>query len=240
MKGKLLSFGKSNKNKKTIVLELQNIQKSYPLGGIPFSILQSTNLVIYEGDYVSIKGPSGSGKSTLLHLMGLLDIPTAGQVFLEGNDVSMLSEEELAKIRNRSIGFIFQQFNLLPRLTTVEQVELPLLYGGVSFSERQKRARLALLHVGLGDRLSHRPNQLSGGQQQRVAIARALVTNPRIMLADEPTGNLDSVSSNTVMDLLDELNAQGRTIVVVTHETSIAVHARRHLTIADGVVTENS
>jgi len=220
------------------LLQLVNVTKGYFLGGTEFKAVKSTDLSVYPGDYISVRGPSGSGKSTLMHLMGLLDIPSTGKIYLEGLDVSGLSETKLAKIRNRKIGFVFQQFNLLPRTAAWENVALPLVYSGVPSALRKKLSLKALEIVGLGDKSENKPNQLSGGQQQRVAIARAIVTDPSIILADEPTGNLDTVSGKTIMELFDKFNRQGKTIILVTHEESVAKHALRKITIVDGVVRE--
>ena len=220
------------------LLQLANVTKGYLLGGTEFKAVKPTNLSVYPGDYISVRGPSGSGKSTLMHLMGLLDTPTTGKIYLEGQDVSGLSETKLAKIRNRKIGFVFQQFNLLPRTAAWENVALPLVYSGVPSALRKKLSLKALEIVGLGDKSENKPNQLSGGQQQRVAIARAIVTDPSIILADEPTGNLDTVSGKTIMELFDKFNRQGKTIILVTHEESVAKHASRKITIVDGVVRE--
>lgn len=226
------------RSSKQPLLELKNVAKRYALGGTQFWAIKPTNLVIFPGDYISIKGPSGSGKSTLMHLMGLLDNPSGGKIYLEGRDVSSLSETRLAKIRNRNIGFVFQRFNLLPRAAAWENVALPLVYAGVTVSERKSQALESLKSVGLEDRVDHRPNQLSGGQQQRLTIARALVNNPNLILADEPTGNLDSKSGKIVMDLFDKFNRQGKTIIIVTHEEEVAKHAKRKIAIVDGVVKE--
>lgn len=220
------------------ILKLANVSKVYHLGDTAVEAVKSASIVVGAGEYISIQGPSGSGKSTLMHLMGILDSPTIGEIYLKGANVSSLSETELAKIRNRSVGFVFQQFNLLPKTSAWEQVALPLLYAGVGSSERKKRALAALRAVGLADRKDHRPSQLSGGQQQRVAIARALVNNPSIIFADEPTGNLDSQSGKTVMKIFDQLNRSGTAIILVTHEEHVARHATRHMTIVDGVVKE--
>jgi putative ABC transport system ATP-binding protein len=217
-----------------VVLETVDVSKSYPLEGVVVNALCGVSLRIHRGEMVSIMGPSGSGKSTLMHIVGLLDTPTSGEVLLEGEDVSRMSPNQLAALRNKHIGFVFQAFNLLPRTTAQANVELPLVYGGVSGAERAKRAIEALERVGLGTRTGHFPSQLSGGQQQRVAIARALVNRPSIVLADEPTGNLDSRSGVEVMAMLQDLNAQGITVVVVTHDDRIARHAERIVHILDG------
>lgn len=218
------------------LLELRRVTKVYDLGGTSVTALQPTSLAIRAGEYVSIQGPSGSGKSTLMHLMGLLDVPTDGHILLGGQDVSGLSEKELARIRNQNIGFVFQQFNLLPKVVAWEQVALPLVYAGVGGRERKEKATAALNSVGLADRVDHRPSQLSGGQQQRVAIARALVTNPSIIFADEPTGNLDTASGETVLAIFDRLHKEGKTIVVVTHEHTVARRAEHHLKMKDGLL----
>ncbi len=221
------------------LLQLINVTKGYFLGGTEFKAVKPTNLSVYPGDYISVRGPSGSGKSTLMHLMGLLDTPTTGKIYLDRQDVSSLSETKLAKIRNRKIGFVFQQFNLLPRTAAWENVALPLVYAGVPSVLRKTLSLKVLEIVGLAEKSGNKPNQLSGGQQQRVAIARAIVTDPAIILADEPTGNLDTFSGQAVMDLFDKFNRQGKTIIIVTHEESIAKHARRKITIVDGVVRES-
>lgn len=218
------------------VLEAHNIVKTYELGDVTVRALRGIDLSIYEGEMLAIMGPSGSGKSTLMHIIGLLDNPTSGSVTVEGEEVSEMTPNGLATVRNKRIGFVFQAFNLLAKTTALANVELPLVYAGVSASERSSRAKAALERVGLGDRLGHYSNQLSGGQQQRVAVARALVTNPSIVLADEPTGNLDSRSGVEVMMMLQELNAQGITVVVVTHSDDIAQHATRVLHVKDGCV----
>lgn len=225
-------------NNRKPILELIKVTKKYFLGESHFSAVKPTNFKVFPGDYISVRGPSGSGKSTLMHLMGLLDTPSAGKIYLEGQDVSGLSETKLAKIRNRKIGFVFQQFNLLSRTAAWENVALPLVYAGVPAGERNVLSLKALETVGLADRANHKPNQLSGGQQQRVAIARAIVIDPMIILADEPTGNLDTLSGQAIMDLFDKFNRQGKTIIIVTHEESVAKHARRKITIVDGMVKE--
>ncbi|MRR12788.1 ABC transporter ATP-binding protein [bacterium] len=217
-----------------VVLETRNVSKCYVLDEIEVHALRGVDLAIHEGEMLAITGPSGSGKSTLMHIVGLLDRPTEGTVSVEGEDVSNMASNELAAVRNRRIGFVFQSFNLLARTSAQANVELPLIYAGVSGPERAERARAALERVGLGDRLRHLPNQLSGGQQQRVAIARALVTEPSIVLADEPTGNLDSRSGVEVMEILQELNDSGITVVLVTHDDVVARHATRIVGIQDG------
>jgi len=215
------------------------VTKSYILDEIEVNALRGVDLQVCRGEMLAIMGPSGSGKSTLMHIVGLLDHPTNGTVTIDGVDVSNMDANQLAAVRNKRIGFVFQSFNLLSRTTAQSNVELPLIYSGVSGSERTRRAREALERVGLGDRLGHMPNQLSGGQQQRVAIARALVTEPSIVLADEPTGNLDSRSGVEVMAMLQELNAQGITVVVVTHDAHIARHAQRVAHVQDGRIVLN-
>ena len=223
------------------VIALQGVRKTYTNGTLSVEALRGIDLSISSGDYVAIMGPSGSGKSTLMHILGCLDVPTEGRYLLAGEDVSRLTEDELANIRNRRIGFVFQQFNLLPSLNAWRNVELPLCYAGVSRPERKARAMAALERVGLSDRVEHRPAELSGGQQQRVAVARALVTDPALILADEPTGNLDSVSTDDVLGLLDELHEAGRTIVLITHEGDVARRAGQVVRIHDGgLVPEDS
>ncbi|OIJ24723.1 ABC transporter ATP-binding protein [Nocardioides luteus] len=219
------------------VVSLNGVRKTYRSGSIEFEALRGVDMEIAAGEYVAVVGPSGSGKSTLMNILGCLDVPTEGSYHLGGEDVSTMSEASLAHVRNRRIGFVFQQFNLLPSLPAWRNVELPLVYAGAPRSQRRERAARALERVGLGDRLENRPGELSGGQQQRVAVARALVTEPDIILADEPTGNLDSASSEAVLALLDELHASGRTIVLITHEHEVAARAGRNLTIRDGLIT---
>ncbi|TDB38323.1 MAG: ABC transporter ATP-binding protein [Actinobacteria bacterium] len=219
-----------------MVLETRDVGKQYKLDGVEVNALRGVSIAIRSGEMVSIMGPSGSGKSTLMHIVGLLDRPTTGQVILEGDDISNLSPNQLAELRNRYIGFVFQSFNLLARTSAQANVELPLVYAGVSGADRARRATDALERVGLGNRMGHFSSQLSGGQQQRVAIARALVNNPSIVLADEPTGNLDSRSGIEVMAMLQELNAQGITVVLVTHDDRIARHAERVIRVFDGRV----
>ena len=222
-----------------IVLEARDVTKSYVLDEVVVDALRSVNLEVCRGEMLAIMGPSGSGKSTLMHIVGLLDHPTTGVVTIDGEDVSHMAPNALAAVRNKRIGFVFQSFNLLARTSAQTNVELPLVYAGVSGGERSRLARLALEQVGLGERLGHMPNQLSGGQQQRVAIARALVTKPSIVLADEPTGNLDSQSGVEVMKILQDLNSQGITVVLVTHDARVARHAERVVHIADGRVVLN-
>jgi putative ABC transport system ATP-binding protein len=221
------------------IIEAKGLEKHYDLGAETVRALRGVDLQIFRNEYVAIMGPSGSGKSTFMNLIGCLDTPTAGEYVLNGHPVAGMGEDQLARIRNREIGFVFQTFNLLPRSTALENVELPLVYGGSGKRERRERAVEALRHVGLGDRMDHRPNQLSGGQRQRVAIARALVTRPSIILADEPTGNLDSQTSEEIMGLFARLHDEGQTIIMVTHEPDIAAHAERVVTLRDGTVASD-
>ena len=218
------------------LIRLRNISRIYQMGAEKVYALREVSLEIARGEYVAIMGPSGSGKSTLMNLLGCLDSPTAGTYELNGVDVSEMDDNELAEVRNREIGFVFQTFNLLPRSHALHNVELPLIYASIDPGARQALAREALESVGLGDRMHHRPNELSGGQRQRVAVARALINKPSILLADEPTGNLDSKTGAEIMSLFDDLSRQGNTIIVVTHEEDIARHARRILRIRDGLV----
>jgi putative ABC transport system ATP-binding protein len=220
------------------VIDLVDVTKIYRSGSLSVAALRGISLVIDEGEYVAIMGPSGSGKSTLMHILGCLDVPSSGSYWLAGEDVSEMSESELALVRNRRIGFVFQQFNLLASQSVLRNVELPLTYAGVARSDRRTRALEALELVGLADRVQHRPGELSGGQQQRVAIARALVTRPALILADEPTGNLDSAAAADVTRLMEELNAQGTTLVLITHEAEVAAVANRMVRLRDGLVVE--
>jgi len=216
------------------LVEFQHVWKTYLTGAGPVHALRGVSVSIYRGDYISIVGPSGSGKSTFMHILGCLDTPTSGRYLLAGTDVGQMDEERLAHVRNRRIGFVFQQFHLLASLTAWRNVELPLVYAGVDRRSRKERAMAALEQMGLGNRANHFPNQLSGGQQQRVALARALVTEPDVVLADEPTGNLDSVASDDVMTIFDELHREGRTVVLITHENDVASRAERVMRFRDG------
>jgi len=220
------------------LLQMRGVRKTYDTGAVKVEALRGIDLAVHPADYVAIMGPSGSGKSTLMHIIGCLDVPSEGSYLLDGAEVAQLDETELAKIRNKQIGFVFQQFNLLASMTALRNVELPLLYAGVGRAERRRRATEALERVGLGNRIDHRPGELSGGQQQRVSVARALVTEPTLILADEPTGNLDSVSTRDVLALLDELHDAGRTIVLITHEADVAAHAAIRWRIDDGLLSE--
>ena len=216
------------------IIELQQIRKTYYMGSNTLDVLKGISLMINKNEYVALMGPSGSGKSTLMNILGCLDTPSGGTYILNGKDVSKMADDDLAEVRNQEIGFVFQQFNLLPRLTAAENVALPLIYAGVGRKERTERAMIALQKVALADRSTHKPNEMSGGQIQRVAIARALVNNPSILLADEPTGNLDSKTSEEVMGIFGQIQAAGNTVVLVTHEEDIAAHAKRVVRLRDG------
>ena len=221
------------------IIVTRGIKREYDMGGEIVRALRGVDLAIQRNEYVAIMGPSGSGKSTLMNVIGCLDTPSEGEYWLNGTRVSSMSDDELARVRNKEIGFVFQTFNLLPRATALHNVELPLVYAGVSGDERKRRAREALARVQLDDRMHHRPNELSGGQRQRVAIARALVNNPSILLADEPTGNLDSTTSEEIMRVFESLAAQGQTVIMVTHEPDIAQHARRIVVLRDGLIASD-
>jgi putative ABC transport system ATP-binding protein len=226
-------------NPRDTVIELERVTKVYRTGSISVAAIRGITLSVAEGEYVAVIGPSGSGKSTLMHILGCLDVPTSGRYHLAGEDVSHMSETALAEVRNRRIGFVFQQFNLLASMTAWQNVELPLVYAGISRTERKERAMDALRRVGLAGRVHHRPGELSGGQQQRVAVARALVSEPDLILADEPTGNLDSVSAADVLRLMGELHETGRTLMLITHDVEVASAAGRVVGIRDGLLTEN-
>ncbi len=219
---------------------MTGVRKTYATGAVEVEALRGIDLEVGSGEYLAVMGPSGSGKSTLMHIIGCLDVPTAGSYLLDGTDVSRMSEKQLAEIRNRKIGFVFQQFNLLASLTALRNVELPLVYAGVPAAERKERAMAALTKVGLAQRVQHRPGELSGGQQQRVSVARALVTDPALILADEPTGALDSHSTKEILELFGELNDAGRTIVVITHEADVGAQAKSVVHIYDGLLRESA
>lgn len=221
------------------IIEIKGITRDFPLGNEIVHVLKGINLTIQKGEYVALMGPSGSGKSTLMNILGCLDTPTGGSYNLNGKLVSAMHDDELANIRNTEIGFVFQTFNLMPRTTALDNVALPMIYAGYSKSERIERATEVLHQVALADRMDHKPNQLSGGQRQRVAVARALVNKPSIILADEPTGNLDSKTSEEIMALFDEIHANGNTVILVTHEEDIAAHAHRIIRLRDGIVEKD-
>ncbi len=218
------------------LIDLQNIAKSYKIGDSEYQALNGINLEIFAGEFVAIMGASGSGKSTTMHILGALDTPTSGKYYFDGTEVSTFSEDQLAEIRNQRIGFVFQSFNLLPRTTVLKNVERPMMYGNIPMQDREKRAREALTLVGIADKANNLSNQLSGGQMQRVAIARALIMDPAIILADEPTGNLDSKTSIEFISFLQHINDQGKTIIIITHEPDIAAHAKRIITLKDGTI----
>ena len=221
------------------VIDIKGITRNFQLGQETVKVLKGIDLIIEKGEYVAFMGPSGSGKSTLMNLLGCLDTPTSGSYILNGADVSTMTDDQLAEIRNKEIGFVFQTFNLLPRTTALDNVALPMIYAGKSKTERNERAAEVLKNVGLADRMDHKPNQLSGGQRQRVAVGRALVNKPSIILADEPTGNLDSKTSVEIMNLFDEIHAAGNTVILVTHEEDIAEHAHRIIRLRDGVIEKD-
>jgi putative ABC transport system ATP-binding protein len=223
-----------------LVIQIRDLTRSYVMGAETVNALRGVSLEIRRNEYVAIMGPSGSGKSTLMNLIGCLDTPSTGEYWLNGQEVSRMPDDALARVRNREIGFVFQTFNLLPRATALQNVELPLVYAGVGARERRDRAKSALTRVGLGERMGHRPNELSGGQRQRVAIARALVNDPAILLADEPTGNLDSTTSEEIMRVFETLHGQGQTVIMVTHEPDIAAHAARVIVLRDGRVASDT
>jgi putative ABC transport system ATP-binding protein len=231
--------GPSPQRRVPAVLDVRQVTKIYGMGDTMVSALRGISLSVDKGDYVAIMGKSGSGKSTLMNILGCLDIPTDGHYLLDGVDVGSLDERQLSILRNRKIGFIFQSFNLIPRMNALANVELPLAYGGVKGAERRRRAIAALEQVGLADRVDHEPNELSGGQQQRVAVARALATAPALLLADEPTGNLDTASTDDVLTIFDRLSMSGRTIVIITHEDDVAARAKRIVTLVDGQVVDD-
>lgn len=218
------------------IISVKDLRKTYVMGSDTINALKSITLDIHKNEYVALMGPSGSGKSTLMNLLGCLDTPSSGTYILNGTDVSEMSDSELAEVRNKEIGFVFQTFNLLPRMSSLENVALPLVYAGMKNSVRLEKAQKAMESVGLGDRMMHKPNELSGGQRQRVAVARALVNNPAIILADEPTGNLDTKTSIEIMGLFQEIHQQGNTVIIVTHEPDIAMHAHRIIRLRDGLV----
>lgn len=222
------------------VIKLKNIKRFFKIGDVEVQALRGVDLTINKGEYVALMGPSGSGKSTLMNLLGCLDTPSAGKYWLSGQDVSQMDDDELAEIRNKEIGFVFQTFNLLPRSTALDNVALPLVYAGYGRTERNERALKTLESVGLADRTDHKPNELSGGQRQRVAIARALINNPSIILADEPTGNLDTKTSYEIMELMEKIHEQGNTVIIVTHEEDIARRAHRIVRLRDGVVESDT
>ncbi|MFH1426755.1 MAG: ABC transporter ATP-binding protein [Candidatus Kerfeldbacteria bacterium] len=224
------------KKKKELLIEVKNLKKTYWNGDVPIPAVRGVDLKVKEGEFISLMGPSGSGKSTLMNLLAFLDEPSSGSYLFSGEDIESFTEDYRAQLRNFFIGFVFQQFHLLPRTTALDNVRLPLLYAGVNTAEQKQRAYDALVRVGLESRIYHRPNELSGGQQQRVSIARALVNNPKMIFCDEPTGNLDTVTAKEVMEIFEDLNGEGKTIIMVTHEANIAAYARRNLRMRDGML----
>ena len=230
----------SGEGERVSLLKIEGVGKTYHMGKVAVPVLKNINLEIEKGEYVSIMGPSGSGKSTMMNLVGALDRPSAGRILLNDVDISKLSDDRLATIRQKMVGFVFQQFNLIPRLTTIENVELPMWFAGLPKRARMRRARDLLVQVGLGDRLTHKSTELSGGQMQRVAIARALANKPEIILADEPTGNLDSKSGAEISKILSKLNDEGKTIVIITHDASLAKMAKRIITLKDGEIVDDT
>ncbi|SDW95440.1 ABC transporter ATP-binding protein [Aequorivita viscosa] len=224
----------------SLIINIKNITRNFPMGNEVVKVLKGIDLEIERGEYVALMGPSGSGKSTLMNLLGCLDTPTSGSYELNGKDVSNMTDDDLAEIRNKEIGFVFQTFNLLPRTTALENVALPMIYAGASKKERTERAKEVLTQVGLADRMDHKPNQLSGGQRQRVAVGRALVNSPSIILADEPTGNLDSKTSVEIMSLFNKIHAAGNTVILVTHEEDIAENAHRIIRLRDGIIESDT
>ena len=235
----MLGTSPSSKPGDDAVIRLEKLNRRYRMGAEHIDALGSVDLAVVRGDYLAIMGPSGSGKSTLMNIIGCLDTPTGGAYWLNGKPVSAMNEKQLARVRNTEIGFVFQTFNLLPRTTALANVEVPLIYAGMKRREREQRAKEALETVGLGNRMTHRPSEMSGGQRQRVAIARALVTRPSILLADEPTGNLDSSTGREIMALFDRLHSAGNTLIVVTHEAHVAKHARRVIHLSDGNIVKD-
>ena len=232
-------FAALNPSMEKVIIELKNVWKIYKLGDTEVCATKNVNVAIKKGEHVAILGPSGSGKSTMMNLVGALDVPTKGSIFLDGKDIGKMSESQLAQLRGKTIGFVFQQFNLIPSLTATQNVELPMMFYGVAASERLKRAHALLQQVGLGHRIHHLPTKLSGGEQQRVAIARALANEPDVILADEPTGNLDSTTGKSIMLMLGELHAKGKTIIMVTHDVDLVKHAQRVIELKDGQVVKD-
>ena len=232
-------FTALNLSMEKVIIELKNVWKIYKLGDTEVCATKNVNVAIKKGEHVAILGPSGSGKSTMMNLVGALDVPTKGSIFLDGKDIGKMSESQLAQLRGKTIGFVFQQFNLIPSLTATQNVELPMMFYGVAASERLKRAHALLQQVGLGHRIHHLPTKLSGGEQQRVAIARALANEPDVILADEPTGNLDSTTGKSIMLMLGELHAKGKTIIMVTHDVDLVHHAQRVIELKDGQVVKD-